>query len=71
MSEAQPSRASERESRQELEEELFAELKQAEADFQSATADEKEAASERYRAVLDRFNTLILGPKPPASAEGA
>jgi hypothetical protein len=69
MHATQPSASPVRESRQELEEKMFAELKLAEADFRRAAADEKEAASERYRAVLDRFNTLILGRKPPACAE--
>ena len=67
----QPSGNPERESRQELEKRLLAELKHAESDFQSAAPDQKEAAGERYRHVLERFNTFILGHKvPPGSAGG-
>jgi hypothetical protein len=54
--------AQSRQSRQQVEEELFAAVKQAEADFHSAPADEKEAAGERYRSALDRFNALIIAP---------
>jgi hypothetical protein len=54
-------------SRQEMEQELFAQVKRAEAEFRSAGPNQKPAAGERYRAVLDEFNTLILGRRPPAS----
>ena len=71
MPAAQPSGNPERESRQELEAQLLAELKHAESEFQRAAPDEKEAAGERYRLVLERFNTFILGHKiPPGSSDG-
>jgi hypothetical protein len=71
MPAAQPSANPERESRQELEAHLLAELKHAESEFQRAAPEEKEAAGERYRYVLDRFNTFILGHKiPPGSTDG-
>jgi hypothetical protein len=61
-----------RKSRQELEAQLLAELKHAESEFQSAAPDQKDAAGERYRRVLERFNTLILGHKiPPDTAGGS
>ncbi len=56
--------------RQELEETLLAELKQAEADFHNAPPEQKEAAAERYRKVLERFNQVIVHRKmPPGSAD--
>lgn len=71
MPAAQPSANPERESRQELEARLLAELKHAENEFQRAAPDGKEAAGERYRHVLERFNTFILGHKiPPGSTDG-
>ena len=57
-----------RQSRERLEEQLLAELKQAEFEFQNAPAEEKEAAAERYRQILQRFNDLILDRKPPDSS---
>jgi hypothetical protein len=69
MPAAQPTGNPERESRQEVEKQLLAELKQAESEFQSAAPDQKEATAERYRRVLERFNTFILGRKmPPGSS---
>jgi hypothetical protein len=71
MPAAQPSANPERESRQEIEAQLLGELKHAESEFQLAAPDEKEAAGERYRHVLERFNTFILGHKiPPGSSDG-
>ena len=55
-------KSAEAQSRQQIEQELLAAVKQAEADFHSAPADQKEAAGERYRNALDRFNALIIGP---------
>jgi hypothetical protein len=49
---------------------LLAELKHAESEFQRAAPDQKEAAGERYRHVLERFNTFILGRKMPPSSSG-
>jgi hypothetical protein len=57
-----------RQDRERLEEQLLAELKQAEAQFQNATPDQKEAAAERYREALQRFNDLILDRRPPGSS---
>jgi hypothetical protein len=57
-----PAEAQSRELRQRIEQELLAAVKQAEADFHSASADQKEAAGERYRNALDRFNALIIAP---------
>jgi len=72
MAAAQPSGSPQRDSRQELEEQLLAEVKHAEAEFQSAAPDQREAAGERYRTVLERFNAFILGHKiPPGSAGGS
>jgi hypothetical protein len=58
-----------RQTRERLEEQMLAELKQAEAEFQNAAPDQKEAAAERYREALQKFNDLILDRKPPGSAE--
>lgn len=55
-------KAQSRQLRQQVEAELLAAVKQAEADFHSAPAHEKEAAGERYRTALDRFNALIIAP---------
>jgi hypothetical protein len=55
-------KSAEAQSRQQIEQELLAAVKQAEADFHSAPADQKEAAGERYRNALDRFNALIISP---------
>ena len=55
-------KSAEAQSRQQIEQELLAAVKQAEADFHSAPADQKEAAGERYRNALDRFTALIIGP---------
>jgi hypothetical protein len=57
-----------RQDRERLEEQLLAELKQAESQFQNATPDQKEAAAERYREALQRFNDLILDRRPPGSS---
>lgn len=57
-----------RQSRERLEEQLLAEVKQAEFEFQNAPPEEKEAAAERYRQTLQRFNDLILDRKPPGSS---
>ncbi len=54
----------ERTHKKELEAKLFAELKSAEAAFQSAAAEEKETARERYCNILDRFHSVVLGQKP-------
>ena len=54
----------ERTPKKELEAKLFAELKRAEAAFQSAAAEEKETARERYCNILDRFHSVVLGQKP-------
>jgi hypothetical protein len=70
MPAAQPTGNPERESKQELEKQLLAELKHAESEFQRAAPDQKEAAGERYRHVLERFNTFILGRKMPPSSSG-
>jgi len=57
-----------RQLRQQLEEQLLAEVKQAELQFQNAPPDQKEAVAERYRQALRRFNDLILDRKPPGSS---
>jgi hypothetical protein len=66
---AKPAEAQSRQLRQQIEEELFAAVKQAEADFHTAPADQKEAAGERYRNALDRFNALIIAPSRPQLEE--
>jgi len=53
-----------RQSRERLEEQLLAEVRQAETAFRNAPPDEKEAVAERYREALQRFNELILDRKP-------
>ena len=58
-----------RQPRERLEEQMLAELKQAEAEFQNAPPDQKEAATERYREALEKFNNFILDRKPPGSAD--
>jgi len=58
-----------RQSRERLEQQLMAELKQAESAFHNAPPEQKEEAAERYREALQRFNELILDRKPPGSAE--
>ena len=60
-----------RQLRERLEEQLLAEVKQAETEFQSAAADQKEVAADRYRQALRRFNDLILNRKPPGSSTEA
>jgi TRAP-type C4-dicarboxylate transport system substrate-binding protein len=57
-----------RQLRQRLEEQLLAEVKQAEIEFHNAPPDQKEAVAERYRQTLRRFNDLILDRKPPGSS---
>jgi hypothetical protein len=57
-----------RQSRERLEEQLLAEVRQAESEFQNAPADRKEAVAERYRQALQQFNDLILDRKPPGSS---
>ena len=57
-----------RQARERLEEQMLAELKQAEVAFQNASPDDKEAAAELYRDALQRFNDLILDRKPPGSS---
>jgi hypothetical protein len=54
--------------REKLEEQLLAEVRQAELEFQNAPPDQKEAVAERYRQTLQRFNDLILDRKPPGSS---
>jgi predicted metalloendopeptidase len=71
MPAAKTAMAQSRQLRQQLEEELLAAVKQAEADFHSAPAKEKEAAGERYRTALDRFNALIIAAPSPAQPEEA
>jgi hypothetical protein len=56
-------------SRERLEEQLMAELKRAEYEFQNAPPEQKEAVAERYREALQRFNDLILNRKPPGCSE--
>jgi hypothetical protein len=58
-----------RQLRERLEEQLLAEVKQAEIEFQKAPPDQKEAVAERYRQALRKFNDLILDRKPPCSSE--
>ena len=53
-------------SREELERRLLAELKSAENVFRNAAPDQKEKASERYRAALERFNSLVVDRKMPS-----
>ena len=57
-----------RQIRERLEEQLLAEVKQAESAFRSAPPEGKEAAAEVYRQTLQRFNDLILDRKPPGSS---
>jgi hypothetical protein len=57
-----------RQLRERLEEQLLAELKQAEFEFQNAPPDQKEAVAERYHEALQRFNDLILDRRPPGSS---
>jgi hypothetical protein len=67
----QTAEAQTRELRQQIEDELFAAVKQAEAEFHRAPADQKEAAGERYRSALDRFNALIIDPSRTQIEEAA
>jgi predicted metalloendopeptidase len=71
MPAAKTAEAHSRQLRQQIEKELLAAVKQAEADFHSAPANEKEAAGERYRTALDRFNALIIAPSPTQPEDAA
>ncbi|HEV3334344.1 MAG TPA: hypothetical protein VG096_25330 [Bryobacteraceae bacterium] len=64
-----PQGSYDRKCRDRLEEQLMAELKQAETEFQKAPPDQKEAVAERYRLALQRFNDLILNRRPPGSSD--
>jgi hypothetical protein len=56
--------------REELEERLLAELREAEAAFHLAGPEEKPEAENRYRQALERFNEIIVHRRmPPGSAE--
>ena len=57
-----------RQYRDRLEEQLLAQVRQAESEFQNALPDRKEEVAERYRQALQRFNDLILDRKPPGSS---
>ncbi len=68
MSAANPQGPPNRQSRERLEEQLLAEVRQAESEFRNARPDQKEAVAERYRQALQRFNDLILDRKPPGTS---
>ena len=68
MSACNPQTPPNRQSREQLEEQLLAEVRQAESEFRNASPDQKEAVAERYRQALQRFNDLILGRKPPGTS---
>jgi hypothetical protein len=63
-----PQGPQDRQLRERLEEQLLAEVKQAEVEFQNAPPERKEAVADRYRHALRRFNDLILDRKPPGSS---
>lgn len=70
MPEPSPDNASHNRLRQQLEEQLLAELKAAEVAFRTAPPGEKEAASDRYRQALERFNEVIVHRRMPAGSAG-
>jgi hypothetical protein len=56
--------------REELEQRLLAELKEAETAFHQAPPGQKEQAENRYRQALERFNEIIVHRRmPPGTAE--
>jgi len=58
--------------REEIEERLLVELKEAEAAFQTASPEQRDAAEARYRDALDRFNEVIVYRRiPPDICEEA
>ena len=69
MSPFRPEGPLRRPTREQIEDQLLAELKRREAEFHNASPQEKEAAGERYREALERFNDLIVDRKlPPGTA---
>jgi hypothetical protein len=72
MAEARSKQSPNGRKREELEQRLLAELKEAETAFHQALPERKEEAENHYRRALERFNEIIVHRRmPPCTAEEA